>query len=46
MINFLSILDKNISCGCSVEVPSNEYLKLMFIWQNKQNDPILSIHYP
>ena len=40
----MSILHKNICCGCSLELSwrddSNEYPQHMFLWSNKQNYPL------
>ena len=47
---FSSVLHKNVCCGCSLESPrqgdSNEYPQHMFLWRNKQNDPVIIPKYP
>ena len=44
---FLSILDKNLCCGCSLESPrqgdSNEHPQDRILWRNKQNYPLIII---
>ena len=45
----LSYLHKNLSCGCSLELPrrgdSNEHPQLRFLWRNKQNYHLIVIKY-
>ena len=48
----MSVLHKNICCGCSLQSPrrgdSNEYRypQHRFLWRNKQNYPIIITRYP